>query len=77
MEYRRLGHSGLQVSVIGLGTNTFGPVWSIPPPSACYARRLRSASTSSRPPTRTLMGVLGAGVRSGFGDERLRLGPLR
>lgn len=24
MEYRRLGHSGLQVSVIGLGTNNFG-----------------------------------------------------
>jgi aryl-alcohol dehydrogenase-like predicted oxidoreductase len=23
MEYRRLGHSGLQVSVIGLGTNNF------------------------------------------------------
>ena len=25
MEYRRLGHSGLQVSVIGVGTNNFGP----------------------------------------------------
>jgi aryl-alcohol dehydrogenase-like predicted oxidoreductase len=25
MAYRRLGHSGLQVSVIGLGTNNFGP----------------------------------------------------
>lgn len=25
MEYRRLGHSGVQVSVIGLGTNNFGP----------------------------------------------------
>src|SRR5262245_63817357 len=25
MEYRRLGYSGLQVSVIGLGTNNFGP----------------------------------------------------
>ena len=25
MEYRRLGTSGLQVSVIGLGTNNFGP----------------------------------------------------
>jgi aryl-alcohol dehydrogenase-like predicted oxidoreductase len=24
MKYRRLGHSGLEVSVIGLGTNTFG-----------------------------------------------------
>jgi hypothetical protein len=24
MEFRRLGHSGLQVSVIGLGTNNFG-----------------------------------------------------
>src|SRR5262245_7286303 len=25
MDYRRLGHGGLQVSVIGLGTNNFGP----------------------------------------------------
>jgi len=25
MDYRRLGHAGLQVSVIGLGTNNFGP----------------------------------------------------
>jgi aryl-alcohol dehydrogenase-like predicted oxidoreductase len=25
MQYRRLGYSGLQVSVIGLGTNNFGP----------------------------------------------------
>src|SRR5262249_8504160 len=30
MVYRRLGHSGLQVSVIGLGTNNFGPRMDYP-----------------------------------------------
>ena len=24
MEYRQLGHSGLEVSLVGLGTNNFG-----------------------------------------------------